>query len=236
MMDYDYSDLESSVVSFKETVDALTKISDVEKALEKAEKEFDVFSSVVKEASKKIDDTSASLASAFADFQDRSTANIDALEKNFAEHEKILSEQYANSKMEIDRVLDNLNNQAQEFSSQTSAMIRDGRQLIQETVETIESGNKSLSSDITEYTSSTLKAVEELRINGLNNARETRDKIVEIETKIHMEQERQMDSIAKLAEQLTVMQQQQKSNRSLVLFGSISAFLALLASILHFFL
>ena len=254
MATFDTSELDKSIESFQETIEALNQIKEINQAL-------DSVAQKIGEQDRNLKEDTALLRKSYQELSEA----LNQFEKGAEQYASELRELYASQKKKMDALQDSMAKEHQKTVSEVTGQSKNTERAISQKVqESISNTNKSserlehaiqenidsvkeytttfmdksaaVERAVLDYTTGTQKSIDELRILETNNARETRDKIVETDARMRADLENRFKMIEQINTELSAMKKQQKIAKIFAALGFVSALLATASSALHFFI
>lgn len=224
MAAFDIPELDKSIESFQETILALKQIQDINRELESVAGKLGEQDATLKADTGRLDNAYQQITSALEELKGAANAYADNVKAAFAEHEKELG--------------DKLNAHAESVKSSTDALrdlLTENTAAVTALSETVAEKAAATEKSVLDYTTGTQKSIDELRVLETNNARETRDKIVETDARARAEMDAHFKSVEQLTAELAAMKAQQRKAQIIGLVTGGAATFAAISSILHFF-
>lgn len=213
MKEINLEDLDRSIDTFKETITSLTEIKRIADSISRTVEEIGDENTAYKATAEKCQEAAERIASEAAQ-----------LEKRLAEQKEAYREALDAAASRAETIAGGVNQKIEALSEDVTSCTA-----------TVNERYEATDKQIQNYTNSALKSIDELRIQGTNNSREIRDKIVETDTRTRTEMDSRFKTVEQLTTELAALRAQQKRSQIIGLIGGISAALAAISSFLHFF-
>ena len=254
MATFNTKELDESIESFQETIQALGQIRDISKELGSVAQKIEEQDGKLKEDTAQLRRSYQEIVSTLAQFEKEASQHVTELRELYAsqkkeldslreamanDHQKAVSEITGQSKNTEKVISQNV----QESISSTRSSAERLERAIQENVTSVNEYTSTISEKsaateraVLDYTTGTQKSIDELRVLETNNARETRDKIVETDARMRAEMDTKFKMIDQISSELALLKKQQKTAKIFAALGFVSALLATASSVLHFFI
>ncbi len=236
MKDDILKELDQSVVSFKQTVGALKEIEKINQELRLVADELADNQTVTEKQYKKLIELHVELNSLFGDMQQSLTGYIDDIKDLHADQAAELNEITSDIKTAHKETVTSIRNIVESKTVTVERTVQNAVQEIKQTTDAALGELQTSNEAILEKTDKILQSVSDLQNQTSGSAKEIRDKLVETDTRIHMDLENRFKKIDELSIELALLQKQQKKAQIMAVIGGIGAIVAAVASVLHFFI
>ena len=230
MKQLDIDKLEQSVDSFERTVKALKEIQSINTELSASSKVIQDSILKIQEEETRQRELSESLDENIARFEQKNDENTgiikEVIQNQTQDLSKMMEDAYAEVNKGLGRIASLYNDmlkQMQDFSDSTTRKMSAQQDMLSEKTDKI-------SSKVEQYTGSTLKSIDELRIQNSDNARETRDKIVEVDTRNRTEMEQRFKKVDALNDEIVRLKSQIKKQNTWTVLSTLFALAAAAAA------
>lgn len=253
MAAFDLTELDKSIESFQETIEALKEIQSINQKLNDVADKIGAQDATLKADAERLqkaynqinfalDDLKGSARAYTADIRTifkEQKSDLGALQHELIEASEKSAAAYIERADQMEKTIAG-KLQANVDSVKTSTQnlttaVKENMDTVKSFTETVLEKTESTERAVLDYATSTQKSIDELRMMETNNARETRDKIVETDARARAEMDNRFKTVEQLTTELAAMRAQQKKAQIMGAVGGISAILAALSSVLHFF-
>lgn len=230
MKQLDIEKLEQSVDSFDRTVKALKEIQTINAELSGSSKVIRESIQQIKGEEARQKELSESFQASVTEFEQKNAENTgiikEVIHNKTQDLSKTMEDAYAEVNKSLNRIASmyhDMLKQMQSFAEETTGKMAAHQELFTEKT-------AKIASSIGEYTGSTLKSVDELRIQNSDNARETRDKIVEIDARNRAEMDQRFKKVDSLNDEITRLKAQIKKQNTWSILSTLFAIAAAVAA------